>query len=635
MRLRPSALCAGAGAVGRLTLVAALCLIWLVGAPPASWALLGPPQTAEPAAVPAPGSSLLVGVDSTPDYSTQVPPPIAISTFPWGGGLARIGLMSDYTRPSAEGRWKAAPGVTVAPTAHGLLLNLGPRTTLRAGLSQQQEERDRALGERTQEGKLEFATAFGAEGRSGLRLAMTSVETVRGHESSGRRRAEAHLNLAPTARLTIGADYVVKSSDRGESAATQTVHAAVHLAPEAELSASLERVDTSRASATSESRLALSAALGCGKLKGEEKWSRTRGGRVASRLWAFSGGFGQGSARTDVKLDLRESRGERPEDQSTRKAFARVRRAVGPHLTLSAEYRENIGGTRASPERQTEVEYGIEARLVPGTTLGATLATGRKATGAALGRRRLGLAHQWKAIRLELEERSWRAGAVERSLLTWSAEAPAGELPGWAKTIRTGHQFPDAKEYLLGGRHSWRPVEMPFAGSRVWGARRASADEDGASSLGFAHRRVVAGRLDLQIAVEEHPEAEGRRAEWLPLPVRRSAVGIGGRVSRSLNARCGYGVESDLDSSGDRLRQMGLAVWGVLADDEEVEGAVSQESGRWEGERRSRRQVSLLYSHRVDEEHRVEVKLGYVWGEGADSGRDRDCRLTLGYEKPI
>ena len=617
----------------------ALCLTWLVGAPLASWALLTPAQTVEPAAVPALGSPLLIGVDSSPEFSLQVPPPMSLSAISWGQGLARIGLVPDYTRPNADGPRKAAPGVTVAPAAHGLLLNLGPRTTLKAGLSQQQEERDRSLGEGTQERKLEFATAFGAEGKSGLRLAMTSVEAARGHESSGRRTAEAHLNLAPTARLTFGADYVAKNSDGGESAATQTVRTALRLAPEAELSASLKRVDGSGASATSESSLALSAALGCGKLKGEEKWSRTNGGRVASRLWAFSGGFGQGPARTNVTLDLRESRGERPEDQFTRKAFARVRRSVGRQLTLSAEYRQNIAGTRASPEGQTETEYGIEARLTPGTTLSAALVTGRMATGASLSRRRLGLAHQWKAVRLKLEERSWQDGAVERSLLTWSAEAPAGALPEWAKTIRTGHQFSDAKEYLLGEEPSWRPVEIPFAGSRVWAERRAGGDDDGASSLGFAHRRVVAGRLDLQIAVEEHPEAERGTAKWLPLPVRRSAVGIGGRLWRSLNARCGYGVESSLDSPGDRLSQMGFAVWGALADDEEIEGAVSHESGRWEGEGRSRTHVSLLYSHRysdgVDEEHRVELKLGYAWGEGAESGRDRDCRFTLGYEKPL
>ena len=613
----------------------ALCLTWLVGTSLASWALLTPAQTVEPAALPTPGSPLLVGVDSSPEFSLQVPPPMALSALSWGQGLARIGLVPDYASPNADGPRKAALGVTVAPTAHGLLLNLGPRTTLRAGLSQQQEERDRSPGEGTQERKLEFATAFGAQGKSGLRLAMTSVETVRGHESSGRRTVEAHLNLAPTARLTVGADYVAKNSDGGEAAATQTVRTALRLAPEAELSASLKRVDTSSASATSESSLALSAALGCGKLKGQETWSRASGGRVASRVWAFSGGFGQGPARTNVTLDLQESSGERPDDPSTRKTFARVRRAVGPHLTLSAEYRENAAGTRASPEGQTETECGIEARLAPKTTLGAALVSGRMATGASMGRRRLGLAHEWKAVRLKLEERSWQEGAVERSLLTWSAEAPAGELPGWAKEIRTGHQFPDAKEYLLGGEPSWRPVEIPFAGSRVWAARRAGGDDDVVSSLGFAHRRVVAGRLDLQIAVEEHPVAERGTADGLPLPVRRSAVGIGGRLWRSLNARCGYGVESSLDSPGDRLGQMGFAVWGPLADDEEVEGAISHQSGRWEGEGRSRTHVSLLYSHRVDEEHRVEVKLGYAWGEGAESGRDRNCRLTLGYEKPL
>jgi len=616
----------------------ALCLTWLFGAPLASWALLTPAQTVEPAAVPAPGSPLLVGIDSSPEFSLQVPPSMALSAVSWGQGLARIGLVPDHTRPNADGPRKAAPGVTVAPTAHGLLLNLGHRTTLKAGLSQQQDGRDRARGEGTQERTLEFATAFGAEGKSGLRFAMTSVEAARGHESSGRRTAEAHLNLAPTARLTVGADYAATNSDGRESAATQTVRTALRLAPEAELSASLKRVDASGASATSESSLALSAALGCGKLKGEEKWSRTSGGRVASRLWAFSGGFGQGPARTNVTLDLRESHGERPEDKSTRKASARVRRAVGRHLMLSAEYRENAAGTRAAPERQTETEYGMEARLAPGTTLSAALVTGRMATGASLGRRRLGLAHQWKSVHLKLEERSWQDGAVERSLLTWSTEAPAGALPEWAKTIRTGHQFRDAKEYLLGEEPSWRPVEIPFAGSRVWGARGAGEDGEVPSSLGFAHRRVVGGSLDVQIAVEECPEAKRGMANGLP-PVRRSAVGIGGRLWRSLNARCGYGVESSLESPGDRLSQMGFAVWGALADDEEVEGAVSHESGRWEGEGRSRTHVSLLYSHLyphgVDEEHRVEVKLGYAWGEGAESGRDRNCRVTLGYENPL
>ena len=124
-------------------------------------------------------------------------------------------------------------------------------------------------------------------------------------------------------------------------------------------------------------------------------------------------------------------------------------------------------------------------------------------------------------------------------------------------------------------------------------------------------------------------------AQWQSLPVRRSSLGIGGKLSRSLNARCGYGVESGLDSPGDRLRRTGLSVWGAIADDEEVEASVSHESGRWEAEGRSRTHVSLLYSQGVDEEHRIEVKIGYAWGEGAKFGRDRDCRLTLGCEKPL
>ena len=592
--------CSGSGVVGKFALAMALCLFWLAGTPVGSWALLVPAQTAEPAVVPVPGSPLPVGVDSAPGYGTQALPPMALSAFPWGEGLARIGLMSDDTRPNADGPWKAAPGVTAAPSAHGLLLNLGPRTTLKAGLTQQPEEQSRAPDERTQERTLEFATAFGAEGKSGLRLAMTSVETVRGNESSGTRAAEAHLNLAPTARLNINADYVTKDSGNGERVTTESLRTAVHLAPEAELSASLKRVDPSGASAASESGPALSVALGCGKLKGEETWASTGEGRIASRKWAFAGGFGQGPARTSVKLDLRESRGERPEDQSRREMFVRVDRALGPRLTLAAEYGEDSTGRRAS-----------------------------------LSRRRLSLGHQWKAVRLNLEERSWQEGTQERSLVTWSVDAPAGELPEWARAIPVGHRFPDVKEYLLGEGPVWDRVETPFAGIRLWASRRDGGADDGTSSLGLAHGQVVAGRLHLQIAIEQRPEAEEGIMKGRPLPVRRSVAEIGGRLFRSLHARCGYGLETGLDSPNDRLKRARFGIGGKLAEDEQVEGVVSHEWGRREGEGLSRTRLALLYSHRVDEERRVEAKVGYAWGAGAEPGIGRDCRLTLGYVKPL
>ncbi|MDH4179036.1 MAG: hypothetical protein OEV33_00880, partial [Armatimonadota bacterium] len=131
------------------------------------------------------------------------------------------------------------------------------------------------------------------------------------------------------------------------------------------------------------------------------------------------------------------------------------------------------------------------------------------------------------------------------------------------------------------------------------------------------------------------PEAEEGIMKGRPLPVRRSVAEIGGRLFRSLHARCGYGLETGLDSPNDRLKRARFGIGGKLAEDEQVEGVVSHEWGRREGEGLSRTRLALLYSHRVDEERRVEAKVGYAWGAGAEPGIGRDCRLTLGYVKPL
>jgi len=671
---------AGSASLGRLALAAALVLCWLAGAPVGSWALLDAGQTSELVAVPAPGSPLALGTDTSPDSTEQVLPPLAVTLFSGGeglprwagengslpyrhrgmlaalpsvrqqvpgsreGGLAatlriapRISLTSSHTTGRTADPSNESYGLTATRTAHALLLNLGSRATLKAGLNQQREEWDRRLGKpsgRTEERALEFTTAFGSEGSSSLRLAMTAMELAKERERKETRAAEAHLNLVPAARFNISADYVTKDSGSGEAVTTESLRTAFRLAPEAELSASVKTSGAGEGRAA-ESGLALSAKLGCGKLRGKETWASTSEGRIASRKWAFAGGFGRGPARTNIALDLQESRGERPEDQLARKTFVHVDRALGRHLKLTAESREDITGRNASPEGQLETECGLEAAVAPGTSLAAALVAGRDATGASLNRRRLRVRQQWKAVRLELEQRLWQEGAGERPLLRWSLDAPTGELPKWAQTISAAHQFADAKEYLMGEEPARARVGMPFVGYRLWAARREGGDDDGSYSLGFAHRRVIAGRLHLQLAAEERPEADDGPMKGRPLEVRRRLVEIGGRLFRSLNARCSYALESGLDSPGEGLKRAGFGIWGRLADGEEVEGGVWHESGRWEGERRSRTSLTLLYSHRVDEEHRLLVKMGYAWGEEAESERDRDCRLTLGYEKPL
>jgi hypothetical protein len=547
-------------------------------------------------------------------------------------------------------------GLTTSNTSHALTLNLGPSSSLKASLSQQREEWDRWLGRAgkgRREQRVEFTSAFGAGGASGLRLAMTSLRSAEGEDSSQQSTREVHLNLAPAGPLRLSADFLAKGSGTDESRTTKSVGAALKLAPEAELKATMSALDTSGGERKQESALALTAKLLGGQLSAEQKVAHTEAGLVTSRKYACAGGIGKGAARANLKLDFEESRGDSPDSPLKRKAFLHLDRQLLPWLAFTVERREGVKGTVGAPEVSSEMKYQAVARLGAKTELQAGFVTGAQA-GLGRGERRVALSHEWRGVRLRAEKVAQAPACTPEdeagggappsadgrptgaAVLRYSLEVPTGTLPDWAKKVSTVHEFEEAEEYYLNRKPEWLGGDMPFAGYRCWVIRRQGG-EDGVNSAGFAHRRVVAGRYHLQLNVEQRPEGTDDDDEYKgrPMALRREAVEVGGPVVGGLNLRCGFGRQSGLASTESRLGRVKLGLWGKLRQDEQVEAEVWRERGEWDDEAVERASIALLYSHRVSDEHRVELKLGYSWCDEGTEDRSRDCRFVLAYEKGV
>ena len=558
-----------------------------------------------------------------------------------------LALSSAHDLRRRDGPLDEKRGLTSSDTSHSLLLSVGKSSSIKAGLAQHRESWDRWLGrpeEQRRERRVEFQTGFGREGASGLRLALASVDLMKGRETAQERTSEAHLDLAPSTRLRLHADYLCRKAGEtpavpGRTQTTQTVGAAFQLAPETQFSAGLKTGGSGDGNATQESSLAFAARVGGqasgGKLALEQKLTRTSQGQPAAyRKYGFAGGLGAGSGCTNLQLDLQETRGRGPEAQLARNSFVHLERAFGPRVRLALDRRETVKGTNAFPEAMLQTRLGVSAGLGPRTRVTAGLMTGERGASAALGQRLLALSQEWRSLRLRLEQSAAEDGGEQTSCLGYFIEAPTGDLPDWAKTISTAHQFADADQYLLRREPAGAPrPDMPFPGYRLWAGHRAGGKYAG-NSYGLAHRRIIAGRWQLQLVYEERPLATDGAEKGLPMPLRRQLIEIGRPLPGGLNARCSFGAKTGL-AACDQVQGAALGLWGKLGPNEQVEGEVSRDSGRWENADINRTSVSLLYSRRVNEEHHVEAKLGYAWGDNVADDRDRDLRLTLSYGKPI
>jgi hypothetical protein len=539
-------------------------------------------------------------------------------------------------RPGDDNR-----GLTTSDLGHTLEWAVGSRSQLTASLEEHSEDWDQALGKpgtKQRRQRVELKSAFGHDGQHGLRLGLTSMETEKGEGDQSERVREAHLNLAPTARLQLNADYVARGAGEGSDQATQSVGGVLHLTSDAQLSAAITRQAAEGNGGTRASSLKLTTKLGAGSSAGElvaeEQMSRGEGLEfVKQRNWALTGGLGTGWAKMGLQANLEEKRGEGPSGQLVRKALVHVDRALVRGVKLTAERRLEAGGTMASPEEMVKSSCGVEAELGPKTRMSLGLVSEQKPSGADGWAQQIALGHELNKVQLRAERQAWGEAGRELSVLSYGVDAPSGELADWAKEISGAHEFGEAEEYLIRRGPDW--TDMPFAGYRVWAKQRRGGEDDGLDTMGFAHRRMVGNRYHLRLTYEERPECPEGDEKGRPMALRRRQVEIGMPVWRGLTARGSYQTESSLSDAGGRRQGGSLGLWGRLSERERVEASVSRDGGRWEGEMRQQTSVSVLYTLDVSEEHKLHVKVGYAWAEDETSGRQREKQISLGYMKSI
>ncbi len=528
-------------------------------------------------------------------------------------------------------------GLTTTDAEHGLVLATGRGSVLKAALNLHRQEWDPWVGKQGEEKcerQIELATAFGSTGSSELRLTMSALDSSKGPEREHETTSEARLKLVPVAGLRLTADYESKRREGEHDQTVGSVGAALKVGPGTEVSATLKRLSSGTAE-TREEGISLTTKLAGGSLNAEEKVGRGNDATVRSRKYGFAGGFGGGTAQTNLKIGFAETRSGTLDAKADREASLHLDRSLGPSVKLTLEHRHKAEGADAEPAEEVETRCEVSAGLGRGASLAVEVAEGNDSGAGSLRRWRLALSRDWERLRLRLGHSARGEGDERESVLTYSADLPAGELPAWAKDISTAHQFSDAHEYLISKEPVWGRPDIPFSGYRLWAARRSGGEDDGQHTLGVAHRRVIAARHHLLLAFEGGPEASSGSLKGRPLSLRRHVAEISTRLPRGLNLRCGYGLETSIGSNADRVGRFGVGAWGKLGEGEQAEIGASRTSGRWEGAAQDRTSVSVLYSRDVGDEHRIEFKAGYGWRADAGEGGDRERRFTFRYARPL
>lgn len=533
-------------------------------------------------------------------------------------------------------------GLTTTDTAHTFVLGLGPSSRLQASLSDHAEAWDPSLAKadlRKRTSTLEFSSQFGSGQGNSVRMALTNLRTREGQQEKAEGGREVHLKLAPSPRLALNLDRITKTTDQGSGNTTQTVTAAMQLAPNSQLTAAVKTLSPERGGHTRESRLKLDTALGGGsaaaKLVAERAMVRPADGSAARNLlkWQLTGEVGTGAARTNVAAAMQEERGVGATGKLSRTAAFHLDRALGSRVKLTADREEKATGTNEQSGTRRKSALSVVADLTPAAKLTAKLVSQASSQGDQQSTRDLLFEHQTRAFRVRGQHQSWLEGRSSRSAHSYQVDVPRGELPDWAKNILTAHQFADAKEHLAANPPAW--LEMPFAGFRVWGKTLRGGPDEGMDGKGFAHRRMLGGRYHLLLASEDHPEAQDGDRKGRPLPLRRRMVDVGTPIRKDLVVHSCYSEEASTLGSPTRRHDLSLGLQGRLSDQEQMEASVSRETGTWEDKAKTRTSVSVMYALKVSEEQQVSVKGGYAWSEDDPGERGREYRLSLGYSKPI
>lgn len=531
-------------------------------------------------------------------------------------------------------------GLTAVDMVHAVAFNLSAASKLTASIADHDERWDPGLGKpdvRRRTSRAEFQSQFSG-GRGDMRLALTAVNTRTGEQSGSEATREWHLNLQPHSKLRLSADNVAKESGEGQGQTTNTVSAVLSLAADSQLSATMKNTAAAQGAQTRESNLQFTGALGHGasafSLTAVRSAVRSEAnGTLGTTKLSLSGGLGEGAGRTNLSAKLEQQRSSNPEGPLAGTTAFHVDRAFGPRLRVSGDHERKLTGTSVTPQEARKSAVTIAARLGPRTEVTANINAQSQSGAADRWARDLVLEQAVGPARLRAERHLLQIGGETQENIRHGVEIPIGSLPEWAKNVARGHQFEDVYDYMTPKEAGW--LEAPVSGLRLWTRRWQGGADGGRTTLSLSHGRVIGRRYYAQYTYQRFPEGTEGDTKDRPLDVLRQAVVLATPVRPKVTGRCWLAQESGLLDARSERRTVGLGLWGQLSDREQVEASVSHDSGTWEGAERDRTSVSLLYSLRVSEEHKVSLKLGYAWGECLPGTSAPEYRASLGYDKPM
>lgn len=533
-------------------------------------------------------------------------------------------------------------GLTIRDTLHALSLGLGTETKLEGSFSSHAEGGGTGEGiaeQQRQKGALALSSQFGADGRGGIRLVMTSEQQKASERSQSQGRQEAHLDFAPVRQLKLNADYVVSRAGGGSQQKISTLAAAMQLAPKTELSLSSRTVAPSGGRQSQESRLKLATSLGAGgstgTLRAERTIIRTEDVGVVKKLnCALAGSLGAGASRTNLSVKFQEDRGEGTTGILSRLAMLHLDRRLGPRLGLTIDHQQRLTQTGDTPVEHLDADYRLTGEMGKNTTLSAALGWLTDPSGVLREMRDVCFEHKLGTASLEVNQQFWRESEDAGTISSIALDIPSGKLPKWARDMCRGDVFRDSSRYLLPDDPSWE--EMEFAGYRLVAKQRRGGIDDGLSTLTLAHRRVVADRYHVRLLYQECPESERGLDKGRPMLLSRELLEVGVPVRGALTAFGRFTREPSTSDPGFGGRSAAIGLQGRLSENERLQCSLSREVEEWEAAAGSDwTRITLLYSRRLDEEHQVSFRLAYAWGEEGIGREVREYRLAVGYNNPI
>jgi len=294
-----------------------------------------------------------------------------------------------------------------------------------------------------------------------------------------------------------------------------------------------------------------------------------------------------------------------------------------------------VTGTNEEPHSDLHSNVALAFRPDSRTNVDLSITRGRTTDGEDRLRHALSLSRRLGSLRLRAEHIASAAGENRDAVTGYEVEMPRGELPKWVSGLYRAHEFSDAGKYFADHKPP-AGLGAPVVGMRLLMRQRRGGEDDGKHTLSVSVGSLIRGRHYLQLDLQRFPEATSGKDKGRPMDLYRRCLTLGSPLASGLTGRLWLASERSAADPDSQRRKLGLAIWGRLSDQDQVEASVSRDAERWLGVQQDRTTVSVLFARKVSEENKLHLKLGYSWGEDAGSGdTSRSYRLSLGYEKPI